>query len=156
VVSFFGVETVGYPKAGTTTIHDFMACIGLQSNHGNNGKRMFQNLAKGARLYDIQAHAYAQLDVNRGTGYYPQISLLDELHELDHDSTLVFNFRPMKDWIRSITEWFGMRRRMGSFLMPGLVLTPEQRQRAKTKYKSTLPSKVQLAQWWCGHALHIR
>jgi len=164
------VLNVGYPKVGSSTIKDFMACIGFKSNHGQNGKKMFENLADGKRLYhpnsssNKKAHAYSQLDQNGGTGYYPQISLLDELHEVDPDSTFVFNFRPIKDWIRSITEWFSMRRRMGSFLMPGLVLSPEQRKRAegiargKVNNSPQLPllSEVQLAQWWCGHALHIR
>jgi hypothetical protein len=52
--------------------------------------------------------------------------LLDELHELNPNSTFVFNFRPVADWIRSVTGWNALKVQFARFLMPGLVMTPDQ------------------------------
>lgn len=168
------ILNVGYPKVGSNSLKDYLDCLGLNANHGQNGKFMHENLANYTNYVDkdYQADAYTQLDRNEGPGYYPQISLLDELHELDPDATLVFLFRPMADWIPSLTHWNQMRHRMSKFVMPGLVLTPEQLNRnqwlqnnpngeknkpeTKARKFALMLSDVQLAKWWCGHALHIR
>lgn len=131
-----------------------------------NGMVMFERLAEGKdTLFGKQKllpHAYTQLDYNFKTGYYPQISLLDELHELRPDSTFVFNFRPIADWIRSAKNWHGMMHRFARFDIPGLVLTPDHRvvleaHRLKNTSAPGLSlTHVQMAKWWCGHVLHIR
>jgi hypothetical protein len=144
---------------------DYLNCIGLEANHGQQGPKMFENLSKW--LYQgRKTEAFTQLDSNFKTGFYPQISLLDELHEVEPNSTLVFNFRPMADWIHSVTHWHGLRARMSQFLVPGLVMTPPPRQRSEDirdtgeknrgGRKPIMLTGVQLAKWWCGHVLHIR
>ena len=121
-------------------------------------------------------HAYTQLDSNFETGVYPQISLLDEMHEIHPNSTMTFLFRPVETWIKSTRNWYGMWQRFAAFKVPGLQLTPEQRQRNSeirawkqqdsklraTNHKTKKPAgpieltDLQGARWWCGHVLHMR
>ncbi|OEU21667.1 hypothetical protein FRACYDRAFT_165980 [Fragilariopsis cylindrus CCMP1102] len=84
------------------------------------------------------------MDTNRVEGWYPQIKLLDELHEEQPNSTFVLIFRPLKDWFNSINHWPGIKERMSKFTMPGLVLTKQQQ------------IDIQLGRWWCSHVNHIR
>jgi hypothetical protein len=71
--------------------------------------------------------AYMQMDSNFHSGYYPQIQLLDELHEAyGSHSTLIINFRPIQDFIRSISSWNGLKSRMRLMEIPGLILSEEQ------------------------------
>ena len=164
-------------------MRDYFDCIGLSSNHGQNGAKFFDNLANGTILYAtgknsaFKAHSYTQLDWNMDQGFYPQISLLDELHELDPNSTFVFNFRPIRDWIRSVSNFNQMRQRFAAFSVPGLQMTPRQRKKielifaARKKaaqsgekvarmgygtFRADRLKDIQLAKWWCGHVLHLR
>jgi len=182
------VLNVGFPKVGSNTLNDYFNCIGLNSRHQQNGKEMFQKLSRGEGIYGSKKpkgfsriKAFTQLDFNVEIGYYPQVSLLDELHEEHPDSTFVLNFRPIADWIYSTKEWYGMALRFAEFSMPGLILTPKQLERhkkirafkrskeiqanrtipvgeAKRKLKPrVIPlTDTQLAKWWCGHVLHLR
>merc|ERR1711957_88591 len=78
------ILNVGYPKTGSSTLHSYFTCIGLKSNHMQNGARMVKLLANGNHTILSgfpNVHTFMQLDHNFGVGYYPQISLLDELHE---------------------------------------------------------------------------
>jgi hypothetical protein len=68
-------------------------------------------------------------------GWYPQIKLLDELHKESPNSTFVLNFRPIKDWLHSVSKWDGMKYRMSLFEMPGFVLTEEQHKAVKIQRK---------------------
>lgn len=163
---------VGFPKVGSNTLMEFFDCLGMRANHGQNGELMFDNLAMGINLFGNSvdgrrrenAMAYTQLDRNTISGYYPQVSLLDELHELGPNSTLIFQFRPIHDWIRSVSGWNVMKGAMSRFIMPGLILNDKQRTRNAIykqekklmKNKALLVTELQLAKWWCGHALHIR
>jgi hypothetical protein len=67
-------------------------------------------------------------------GWYPQIKVLDELHKESPNSTFVLNFRPIKDWLHSVSKWDGMKYRMSLFEMPGFILT-EQHKGVKIKRK---------------------
>lgn len=163
------ILNVGYPKAGSTSLSSFFHCLGMNTNHEPDLLDMFDRLTKGEEFYAAkQADAYMQLDLNHFTGFYPQIQFLDELHEKEPNSTLIINFRPIHDWIASVSNWHNMRIRMTSFLMPGLVMDDVQLAHAhaeglsedeKIKHvqvKDIKLSSAQLAKWWCGHALHIR
>mmetsp|Transcript_18522 Transcript_18522/g.42744 ORF Transcript_18522/g.42744 Transcript_18522/m.42744 type:complete len:542 (-) Transcript_18522:382-2007(-) len=169
------ILNVGFPKSGTTTINDYLNCIGLKADHGQNGGWMLANLAEGKHLFGARknVHAFTQLDVNHGEGFYPQIQLLDELHEVVPNSTFVFLHRPVMDWIQSTKTWMGMRLRFGAFKMPGLQLSPEERVKADLHHehkklvnrtlapneripRSNVLTDLQIAKWWCGHVLHLR
>ena len=135
---------------------------------------MFEEAKKGRANLVTNNQAYMQMDRNYEVGYYPQISLLDELHEKQPNSTFIMNFRPIMDWIRSTTMYNGMRYRFAQFDVPGLVLTNEQRtrldqfrefQRRSRNSSNTSTTKApqvinlsnsQIARWWCGHVRHIR
>mmetsp|Transcript_30169 Transcript_30169/g.64682 ORF Transcript_30169/g.64682 Transcript_30169/m.64682 type:complete len:229 (-) Transcript_30169:590-1276(-) len=96
------------------------------SNHGQQGSNFFERF--GEYNTTSKKHEYGniltQLDENIGPGFYPQISLLDELHEWKPNSTLFLIFRPVLDWIHSTQNWRGMAGRMEKFLIPGLVMNP--------------------------------
>eukprot|EP00531_Pseudo-nitzschia_arenysensis_P015244 CAMPEP_0116150976 /NCGR_PEP_ID=MMETSP0329-20121206/19846_1 /TAXON_ID=697910 /ORGANISM="Pseudo-nitzschia arenysensis, Strain B593" /LENGTH=359 /DNA_ID=CAMNT_0003647549 /DNA_START=294 /DNA_END=1373 /DNA_ORIENTATION=+ len=163
------ILNMGYPKAGSTTLKDFFNCVGIKANHGQEGEAMFQRIKVGRNIFKSpkkRPQAFCQLDQNARKGYYPQISLLDEVHATHPNTTFVMNFRPIPDWIRSMERWRAMVRRFSYFFVPGLVLTPEQlegaqayweaRSRNGTRFQLPRISNVQIAKWWCGHVLHLR
>lgn len=111
----------------------------------------------GRVLTNTYVEAYMQLDTNAPPGFYPQVTLLDELHEEAPESTFVMAFRPIFDWMRSLEHHFGMRRRYASFQLPGMqndhVMTLGERNYTQKKKVIT---DSQLARFWCGHVKHIR
>ena len=150
------ILNVGYPKCGSTTLKDFFLCIGLHTNHGHEGFKMLEKAKAGTTiLYERSAgeesyvqvpiQAYMQLDSNFGRGAYPQIMLLDEMHEEKPDSTFILNFRPLKDWMYSSSNWAGLKSRFYLFEVPGLKsqnLDYANCEQANKEYreKTTLPS----------------
>eukprot|EP01082_Thalassiosira_pseudonana_P006616 g6182.t1 g6182 contig20:1016324-1019061(+) len=104
---------LGFPKMGTSSLHAFFECGGLTSlhyrcgrNHPSCAKCMLQNLNAELPLlsepYCGQADSYAQID--NGT-FFPQISLLDEIHKGYPNATFFLTFRSMEAWYRSISHW---------------------------------------------------
>jgi len=65
--------------------------------------------------------SWMQLDFNFQIGYYPQIELLDELHEEFPNATFIMNFRPIRDWIQSVEHHAMMKFRLGLMNIPGLI-----------------------------------
>jgi hypothetical protein len=105
--------------------------------------------------------AHLQLDNNVRKGYYPQIQLLDEIHQESPQSTFIMAFRPINDWITSVISHHGMANRFGFFEMPGLIFTEKQlelRTHTELRDRDRRPklSPRQLRRWWCGHVQHIR
>jgi hypothetical protein len=89
--------------------------------------------------------AYLQMDLNYPPCYFPQISLLDELHEEYPNATFILNFRPVDDWIDSARRWNGnIVVRWSNCTIPGLI------------HKKGEVSTQQLRNWWCGHVKHVR
>ena len=139
------ILNVGYPKCGSSTLTVYFHCIGLKkASHGQEGHKFYGMTKHGVSPFHAASHskgrefvprkthgkvndAYLQLDSNFGPGMYPQIQLLDEMHEFQPNSTFIMNFRPIFDWINSVKHWHGMGNRMAQFKMPGLMLTPDQR-----------------------------
>ena len=150
------ILNVGYPKDGSSTLFEYFKCVGLDASHGQRGGLMAKKIAEGKSPFefnrkgrngttrDIQVHA--QMDYNYWTGFYPQISYLDEMHEAEPNSTFVMNFRPVRDWIRSVTAWSDLRERMSHFRVPGLALAGN---------NGSLTNRT-LGRWWCGHVRHLR
>jgi hypothetical protein len=116
----------------------------------NNDRKRGKNVTT-----DVTKMAHLQLDTNTKEGYYPQIQLLDEIHQEKPHAVFIMMFRPMDEWIRSVHAFKGMSRRWSLFKMPGLVLTEEQREASAHQERSWL-SDEQLLRWWCGHIQHIR
>jgi len=164
------ILNVGYPKDGSYTLYDYFKCIGLYASHGQNGLIMFEHAREGKSVFEPRnrkkeeeknkkkaVNAFLQLDFNFGVGFYPHISLLDEMHEEKPNSTFIMNFRPVKDWIRSVKSWNIMMERMSRFLIPGLLRTEEQFENTdRGRHKLNTIMKFKMARWWCGHVNHIR
>ena len=69
--------------------------------------------------------------------------MLDEIHQEAPDATFFLIFRPIDDWIRSITAWDSMRERIATCDLPmkpsGVGLTDEE-----------------LREFVCRHVMHVR
>jgi hypothetical protein len=152
------ILNMGMPKAGTTSLDDFFLCAGLRSNHSSNGPLMLQGVNAGKppiassvqmlqKGRGLPVQVFTQLDDNYGTCAFPQIQLLDELHQEQPNATFILNFRPVMDWIKSARAWQGMADRWSKCKLPGLVC------KGKGKFRC---SDENLHSWWCGHVQHIR
>jgi len=167
------ILNVGFPKVGSTTLFHYFKCIGLSSSHQQNGYKMWEKAMNNQTILYQKHDAYMQMDWNGGKGFYPQITMLDEIHEENPNATFMMNFRPIKDWIRSIKNWGDLKRRMDFFQVPGLMMTQEHLKQInlfRSSYNETTPKKKknmlkkavpklspnELARWWCGHINHIR
>ena len=171
------ILNVGYPKLGSTTLHTYFNCIGIPSDHGQNGPKMNNRTKHQQPLFDPKSRpkaAYMQLDSTFwDQGIYPQISLLDELHDDYPNATFVLNFRPIQDWLASLSNWHGMRSRLQHMTIPGLILTDAQRQHRHhalhllqhnislgtlrhQEREDVAITNQQLARWVCGHVNHLR
>lgn len=112
---------VGFPKAGTTTIHE--ACIrsGLKSAHwrvreGFCGKMIYKRYLAGQDpLLDFKGYdMIAQADVCRpasGLNFWPNldIALLLTIRRFHPDCCFVLNTRDMAPHIKSISGWPDLR-----------------------------------------------
>jgi hypothetical protein len=117
---------VGLPKVGTKTISGFFTCGNITkishylcANNIKCGLLIHENVLQnkpplhGTGDYNV----YTQLDItaysNRNlTCYYPQVELLEELHEHHPHSTLILNQRNVTSWVASVKRWFGMHDRL--------------------------------------------
>ena len=121
------IFVVGFPKTGTTSIHAMFSCAGLKSSHycccGSNithtdckdgrtfskcirdNKKAGQPILEGCGDYDV----YAQMDAELGrTIHLPQYSELDLLHAYAPHATFLLNLRPAREWMNSVTHWYGL------------------------------------------------
>jgi hypothetical protein len=109
--------------------------------HGKHGKPPIAGCKSTKK-----ANALSQLDRNFGNCSFPQISLLDEIHqEHPHAITFVMNLRPVDDWINSARNWYGMVRRWSHCRLPGLI-----------NKKGKKLTKQEIRNWLCGHVKHVR
>mmetsp|Transcript_31677 Transcript_31677/g.38804 ORF Transcript_31677/g.38804 Transcript_31677/m.38804 type:complete len:293 (-) Transcript_31677:46-924(-) len=112
------IISVGFPKAGSTTLDDFFKCGGVRSCHhaykGEDkrlhiiGTCMEEAKRKGLPLIKScgDREAYTQLDDTTHTHcYWPQIDALDEIHDEYPDATFILNLRPVEHWIKSLRKW---------------------------------------------------
>jgi hypothetical protein len=143
------ILNIGMPKCGSTTLGDFFKCAGLHSSHGQHGLCMQEAVLHGKPPIagcksTKKADALTQLDRNFGNCSFPQISLLDEIHQEHPHATFVMNFRPVDDWIHSARNWYGMVNRWSHCRLPGLIKKGEK-----------LTSQ-EIRNWLCGHVKHVR
>lgn len=103
---------LGFPKMGTSSIHHYFQCGGLDSAHFQCGQG-FDNKCADCTRESIRAglpplarcgnaDAYAQLDDGR---YFPQIELLEDLVRGHPRATFLLVFRNMSHWYHSIAHW---------------------------------------------------
>jgi hypothetical protein len=107
---------------------------------------------------------------------FPQIQLLDEIHEDVPHSTFILPFRstvktrtnssaaaPIQGWIDLAQKFHNFTERWASMEdIPGLILTEDQKHARQNK-KNRRPDEPmlplnddQLSDWWCVHVQHIR
>ncbi|KAL7565723.1 hypothetical protein ACA910_005417 [Epithemia clementina (nom. ined.)] len=164
----YPIFNVGLPKMGSNTLMQFFTCAGLRANHGQNGQCFAQAQQQGVPLLTTctplkyrsdqtpknnnnnatsssPVQAWLQLDVTfpPDACYYPQMSMLEELHREAPNATFVLNFRPVRDWWRSLRHWHKMQRRLQDCDLPGL---PKGQGRAMDE----------LQDWWCRHVQNVR
>ena len=121
------IFVVGFPKTGTTSIHAMFSCAGLKSSHycccGSNithtdckdgrtfskcirdNKKAGRPILESCGDYDV----YAQMDAELGRSIHlPQYSELDLLHAYAPQATFLLNLRPAREWMNSVTHWYGL------------------------------------------------
>ncbi|KAL3896496.1 MAG: hypothetical protein SGARI_007152 [Bacillariaceae sp.] len=100
---------------------------------------------------------------------FPQIQLLDEIHEEVPNATLLLPFPDFDEWMGGFAQdYHNFTERWARMEMPGLVLTEEQRAARSVPCREEFDefgelvgrcvrlSDEQLQQWWCNHVQHIR
>ncbi|KAL7565728.1 hypothetical protein ACA910_005421 [Epithemia clementina (nom. ined.)] len=112
-----------------------------QTQNANRKKRSKQTQKATPSL----VQAWMQMDINYPPDgcYYPQMSMLEDLHREAPNATFVLNFRPLPDWWRSIQHWFDLQERLVECNLPGL---PSGRGRNLTEIQD----------WWCQHVQRVR
>eukprot|EP00573_Skeletonema_grethae_P011844 CAMPEP_0201702176 /NCGR_PEP_ID=MMETSP0578-20130828/35407_1 /ASSEMBLY_ACC=CAM_ASM_000663 /TAXON_ID=267565 /ORGANISM="Skeletonema grethea, Strain CCMP 1804" /LENGTH=337 /DNA_ID=CAMNT_0048189657 /DNA_START=213 /DNA_END=1222 /DNA_ORIENTATION=+ len=149
---------VGFPKTGTSSLHNFFKCGGLDSVHfrcsriDSCARCMRESVEAGGRPLDLcdldsrKIDVYAQMDDGM---YFPQIELLDELVAGYPNATLFLTFRSMEKWYNSLNKW--PPRRNG----------PHMNDRLKKQNITGFPSGVgenvdEFAEWFCNHVERVR
>lgn len=169
----FPILNVGMPKMGSSTLKEFFLCHGVSTTHHQQGLHMLKSVRNGDPPLSTWTEkskfgrnknrgpplAHMQLDRTLAHGGYPQIQLLDELHQEVPNSTFILLFRPVDDWYISAQHQAGMPARWGKMVMPGIRLTEQQlvqkKEQDDKKHNFNL-SKEQVRNWWCTHVEHIR
>ncbi len=173
------VMNMGMPKSGSTTLYEFFDCIGFRATHWDRGTTDFEGMcmrdAANVGLPPIatcgpDVQAFMQFDVEYPFGtnggniwskkkreecFFPQLSLLEELHAEDPNATFVMNFRPIGDWIRSLTDWKtdwkpSMLERFQLCHFPNLPRGFPQNLTDEKDVRDTM------SQFFCSHVQHLR
>jgi hypothetical protein len=167
-------------------VRDFFNCIGLSVIHqkrkgkGSVGKKLLE--AVHANMMPLTAYFGDEVDVYTHLDYtatldssqglvpgvekssFPQIQLLDEIHQNFPNATWLLPFPKFDDWVDWAQGFHNFTERWARMEMPGLVLTPEQRRDRQTPCeldgegvgRCKRLSDGQLKDWWSNHVRHIR
>ena len=138
------IFVIGFPKAGTTSIHDALECAGYKSVHwgiyesndypvhairfGKNVSSvgMLIKLAKYNNLpllyYLNNYNAFTQMDISldKNLCYWPQLTDIPLLDKQYPNSKFIFNTRPLNKWISSVNRWGDLKLRLTKLEIPGL------------------------------------
>lgn len=149
---------LGFPKMGTSSLHNFFDCGGIHSVHyrcnrvDSCARCMRESVEAGGRPLDLcemgsaKIDMYAQMDDGV---YFPQIELLDELVAGYPNATLFITFRSIEKWYNSLNKW--PPRRNG----------PHMNDKLKKEDINGFPSGVgknidEFADWFCNHVERVR
>lgn len=167
---------VGFPKCGSSTLFDFFTCLGYRATHfTNNTLGDFEGICMrdAAVLNGLpplktcanDVDAILQMDVEYPLGidgyfhrpfrdecFFPQLSLLEEFHQESPQATFLLTFRPIQDWIKSISGWGStvMLNRFQLCDFPNLPRGIPEDLENKTQVDAAM------AEFWCSHVLHVR
>jgi len=140
------VLNMGFPKTGSTTLYQFFNCAGYKATHWRSSNEFEGICMRDAADIGLpplktcapKREALLQMDVafpfgvqyhirkrnvafkQRDECFFPQLSLLEEIHTEVPDATFVINFRPIKDWLRSMIGWYSSMERIQSCHLPNL------------------------------------
>lgn len=128
------VINLGMPKCGTTSEWAFFKCAGYHATHSNQGSEcaglcmrdaanigfpVISECLKGNdAMLEINCQGAFGEEYKEGQYYspkskddcfYPQLSLLEEMHMDDPNVTFLLAFRPIDDWIDSVVNWLGKK-----------------------------------------------
>lgn len=147
------------------------------SGYFGQGRDAFVQLDYTAVLPNTASSKFEEVNYDNGAqvgalpfSAFPQIQLLDEIHEDVPDATFILPFRSGRDGHDPIQGWIDLAQNFHNFTerwaamedVPGLVLTTEQRlarqdDSLRGPEEPMLPLKDhQLREWWCRHVRHIR
>jgi len=149
---------LGFPKMGTSSLHNFFECGGLNSVHfrcnraDSCARCMRQSVEAGGLPLDLcemssrKIDMYAQMDDGI---YFPQIELLDELVAGYPKATLFLTFRSIEKWYNSLNKW------------PPRKNGPHMNDKLKKHNITGFPSGVgenvdEFADWFCNHVERVR
>lgn len=122
---------IGFPKSGTTTIHNAARRSGLRSAHqkidggANCGKLIYRRyLNREDPLADFGAFdVISQMDICRkGSNFWPNldIPLLLTIRRYHPNCVYILNVREPSAIVSSITRWGSLRERITEAAVPGL------------------------------------
>ena len=118
------VLNLGFPKAGSTTMHEFFTCGGWKSSHlscprkGTCAQCMKDAIFKGLPPVTTcgendSTEVFTQLDyTSKRSCYWPQIEALEEIHRDKPHATFILGMRNFEKWYGSVRKWYGLADRM--------------------------------------------
>lgn len=123
---------VGFPKSGTSTIHEALQCSGLRSAHwkcaeGFVGEIIYDNFYRGRPPFaSLEAYdAITQADVclpEEGINLWPNLdfSILAWIRQAHPDCLFLLNWRDPASVASSISRWGDLQNRLAACDIPGL------------------------------------
>lgn len=82
--------------------------------------------------------------------FFPQLSLLEEIHEEDPNATFLLPFRPFEDWVNSLDNWNGGLDNMSRCNLPNLPRGIPDLDKPRTDQIKVM------GQFLCSHVVHVR
>lgn len=169
---------LGMPKCGTTSQMDFFRCAGYKATHSilkdNSHQGLCMRDASRAGLKPLETctqgtDALTEMDSHSAFGipyqlggyksnamrddcFFPQLSLLEQMHEDDPNATFLLAFRPIEDWVDSAMNWadgFGIE----EFSTCDLPNSPRGVPDLSLPKEDTY---AHMAQFICSHVIHVR
>lgn len=149
---------LGFPKTGTSSLHKFFECGGLQSAHyrcnriDSCARCIRQSVEAGGDPLELCAlgrkdiDVYAQMDDGH---YFPQIEVLDDIVAAYPEATLFLTFRNMTKWYNSLKKWPPRKR--------GPHLNDKLRENNITGFPTGVGENVsEFSDWFCNHVQRVR
>jgi len=193
------VLNMGMPKLGSTSLYEYFRCSGFDATHWNLRTSDYEGLcmrdAVRVGLPPLQTcaldrHAIMQMDVALPMGskykmqrsvftsselrddcFFPQLSILEEIHDDSPHSTFIITFRPIEDWIRSMIGWYSFLERLQKCHLPNsprgqpiIKKNTSSNNSSSSKANSNQISddddleslKQSMTRFFCSHVIHLR
>lgn len=180
------VLNMGMPKAGSSSLYEYFTCIGLKTTHWDINQDEFEGVCMrdAARVgfpplktcapqkealmqmdfakpfgFDIPRHTIST-SKKRDECFFPQLSLLEEIHQESYQATFIINFRPIHDWIKSVAGWADLLLRISNCHLPNLPFDVPSHLLVNQKNNGNSTAKVAvdriMIQFFCSHVIHLR